>query len=201
MPTEKPTDYLNYWIELINRRGHSSIFATTNKTKKLVELSVAFEFSKSLQHEFSILLENITNNETDPPDCLAEVNGRKVQIELVELIDRNAIEIAKQTGKTAHNDAKQFSKTQWNSDRFIEEVNKVMDRKEEKYKATGKKFEILLMYTAEPWLSPNDAKHWISQQAFEARTSFESAFLLMDYDPSYSQNHWPLFKIYGKTTW
>lgn len=197
MPTEKPTDYLNYWIELINKRGHSSIFATTNKTKKLVELSVAFEFSKSLQHEFSILLENITNNETDPPDCLAEVDGRKIQIELVELIDRNAIEIAKKTGGTAHNDATQFSNTQWNSHRFIEEVNKVIDRKVKKYRAADKKFEILLIYTAEPWLPANSVAAWLSHLTFEERDSFENVFLLMDYDPSYNQNNWPIFKIYG----
>ena len=199
MPTAKPSDYLSYWIELINKRGHSSVFATTNKTKKLVELSIACEFSKSLQYEFSILLENITNCEADPPDCLAEVNGRRIKIELVELIDESAIGIARKTGLTAHNDAKQFLATQWNSDRLIEEVNKTIDAKDKKYKSADKKFEILVIYTAEPWLSPNDVKRWISEQKFEARISFENVFLLMEHDPNYCQSHWPLFKLYGES--
>jgi hypothetical protein len=198
MPTKIPADYLNYWIELINRRGHSSIFATTNKTKKLVELSIAREFSKSLKYEFSIILENVTNCETDPPDCLAEVDGRKMQIELVELIDQSAIHIARKKGLTAHNDSKQFLATQWSSDRLIEEVNRVIDAKDKKYKLADKKIEILLIYTAEAWLSPNDAKRWIFEQTFEALDSFESVFLLMEYDPSYSQTHWPLFQLCGE---
>lgn len=190
---------LSYWINLTNARGHAGGFATANTTgvTEIVELSVATEFAKAFGFVFGVKLENIAGNPHDPPDCIAEIDGRTVQIELVEMVDGQAIAMAKKTGRTAHNDVHQFEATQWDERRFVSKINSLIDQKQRRYQTKGREFECLLIYTGEPWLLPGDVSKWLSNNEFEHRDSFRSIYILMSYDPLYSQDHYPLFNIYG----
>lgn len=199
MNDEPDSEDLRYWVDLMNGRGHAGIFATANTpgVTEIVERSVVRDFAKAMRSLFGVCVEKITTNPHDPPDCLAEIEGRQVQIELVELVDGNALRIAKTSGRTAFNDRRQFLETQWNAERFVKEVNALIDRKDGRYQAKGKVFDCLVIYTAEPLLLPQDVLNWLDVYEFQHRDSFRSIFLLMAYSPSYSQDHSPLFKLYG----
>lgn len=188
-----------YWVNLINDRGHAGEFATANTpgVTEIVESSTTLEFAKALRAVAGISLTNITVNPQDPPDCLTEIDGRQVQIELVELVDGEALAVARKTGRTAHNDANQFIKAQWDADRFLSKVNAIIDNKDKKYQAYDTCFDCLLIYTGEPWLLPKDVSGWLNETEFHHRKSFRCVYLLMCYDPTYSQEHYPLFNIYG----
>ncbi len=126
------------------------------------------------------------------------LDDREVQIELVELVDGHAIQTAKKTGRTAQNDAVQFKKTQLKKDRFEVELNKLIDMKDKTYFAKGQSFDCLLLHTAEPWFLPSEVESWLETVDFKPRESFDSIYLLFDYDPRNSQTHWPVFQISGE---
>ncbi len=190
---------LQYWADLMNsRQGHASEFATANTPgiTEIVERAVAQEFADALVQTEYVALTNVANNPNDPPDCFAKVDNTTVGIELVELVDAKALAKAKK-GCSSQAISGQFLETQWDQDRFTKEVNALIDRKNAKYEAKKQTFDCLLMYTGEPWMLPNDVQTWLANAVFSPRYSFKCVYLLMSYDPGYSQKHWPLFNIYG----
>ena len=191
---------LEYWVDLINsRNGHGGVFATANTSgvTELVERGIAEEFADALAHTDGLLLSDVISNSDDPPDCFATVDDRMIGIELVELVDAKALAKAKK-GHSPFKNSGQFLETQWDRNRFVDKVNALIDAKHHKYKVKSHVFDCLLIYTAEPWLLPNDVTGWLDETTFDPRASFKSTYLLMSYDPSHSQQHWPLFNVYGR---
>jgi hypothetical protein len=182
----------------MNDRGHATDFATANTegVTEAVEKFVAFEFAKALKLTFGIELKNVTTG-PNPPDCLAQTDGCEISIELTELVDGKAIGIAKREGRTSFNDSERFRNAQWDADRFLKEINTLIDRKNCTYTKRGQRYDCLLIYTAEPWLLPNDVVGWLRDIEFESRESLRSVYLLMSYDPTYSPEHYPVFNLYG----
>lgn len=193
-----PND-LNFWIGLGNERGYAGEFATRNTkgVTETVEWSIVREFAKAIRPAFGVSLDNVASNPNDPPDCFADIDDKRVQIELVELVDGDALREAKKTGRTPYNSDEQFLATQWDAGRFVTEVDALIDKKQSKYRINDRPFDCLLIYTAEPWLSPNEVHDWLGKTEFKHRGSFRSVYILMTHDPLYSQEHWPVFNLYG----
>lgn len=129
------------------------------------------------------------------------VGTEELGVELVELVDGSMLARSKYTGRNSFNDISMFNDAQWDSDRFFRDVNKVIDGKSSKYVAREILIDVLLIYSAEPWLDPEDVEGWLSKQSISPRDGIKSAFLLLEYDPGYAQKHgrcWPLFKLYGE---
>ena len=187
------------WPTLVNKRGHASEFATANTpgVTEALEQFIVLEFAEAIHSSFDVSLDNIQSNPQDPPDCFATIDGRCVHIELVEFVDGDALAIAKKTGRNSHNDANQFNKTQWCSGRFLRDLNTLIDKKEKRYQASGKAFDCLLIYSAEPWLLPNEVAVWLRETNIAKRKCFRSAYFLMTYDPLYSREHYPVFRLFG----
>ena len=193
---------LQYWVDWMNsRNGHASDFATANTPgiTEIVERGVVREFADAIAQTEDVLLTNIVSNRNDPPDCFVKVDGRTFGIELVKLVDPKALAKAKK-GCSSRAIGGQFLETQWDQDRFTKELNELIDQKNAKYEAKKQTFDCLLVYTGEPWMLPNNVQAWLADTAFSPRCSFRSVYLLMSYDPGYSQEHWPLFNIYGCLT-
>ena len=185
------------WAALMNsRKGHASQFATSNSPgiTEVVEEDIAQEFAKSLVYTENVSLKDVISNPEDPPDCFGMLNGRRIGIDLVELVDGDALAKAKK-GASPYESCGQFHETQWSRDRFLTKLNGVIDRKHIKYKAKDQMFDCLLIYTDEPWLNAHDVQAWLAETTAIARTSFKSVYLLMSYHPL--QEHWHLFNIYG----
>lgn len=190
---------LRYWADLIKRRrGHAGDFATVNTpgVTEIVEQGIAEDFAEALAHTEGRTLTDVVSNPDDPPDCFATVNDRRIGIELVELVDGQALANAKK-GFSSFLNCGQFRETQWDHDRFKDKLNDVIDRKHKKYAARNQVFDCLLVYTGEPWLLSRNVEAWLDTTTFDPRASFRCVYLLMSYEPGYSQQHSPLFNIYG----
>ena len=188
---------MKFWEALMNsRNGYASQFATSNTPgiTEIVEEDIAREFAKSLLHTENISLTDVISNSDDPPDCFGIVDGKKIGIELVELVDGKALAKAKK-GFSPHKSSGQFHETQWSRDRFLKKLYALIDYKHDKYKAKNQVFDCLLIYTDEPWLNAHDVEIWLAETTVKSRASFKSVYLLMAYHPL--QEHWPIFNIYG----
>lgn len=192
--------YIKDLIQTLNNRGHASSFAQIGKRdRSRVERLIANEFMLSMQSKFGVNFTNITLNKTDPPDCYASLKGRLISIELTELVDGyilSEVQKAKHDNKEVNsNHGSLFNKAQWSIARFEEELNSRIDSKNTKYLKNGQKFNVLVIYTAENWLNPDNVQDWLEEMVVKPRESFGTIYLLMDYMPGHSYN-WPIFKLY-----
>lgn len=191
-----------HWVEVMNRRGHAGVFAaTSHEERKIVERTVVEEWANAMHYLHGEQITDIASAKDDPPDCTAFWNGRPVTVELTELVDGDLLAISDRarkqgTRQTAYDVL--FDQAQWTEDRFINLINKRIDDKDRRYGSKDLRFDILIIYSGEPWLMPGDVKKWISPTTFSARDSFRTAFLTLDYDPS-CPDHWPVLTLFKDT--
>lgn len=185
------------------KRGHAQTFAQdgSQASREMIERIIVSEWAKCLYEKTGICIENIRSNGAGPPDCTAEINGDVMSIEVTELVDGHVIKSIDRSrrGKSpALTGSVLFNRLQWSKDRFFNAIQNLIDDKETKYSSRIPKIEIdvLLVCSAEPWLSPHDLHTWLLSDFLKQRHSFKAAYLIKTYDPSFSKKHWPLFKLW-----
>jgi hypothetical protein len=158
------------------------------------------EWASAVKSEFGLHVTNVRSCQTDPPDCCADIEGRSISIELAELTDGNRLKesvTAIEAGQDLpHHQGQAFLDTQWSRDRFFKELSHLIDKKAKKYESENLVFDVLLVHTDEPWLSPQKVRDWLAEKDVEPRNVFRSAYLLMTYVPGYA-HHWPVFLLFG----
>lgn len=190
---------LRRWANLINERGHASLFARkTAGDKRIVEQQTAAEWALSVRAEFGVEVVDLVLCDADPPDFCGEWQGRRRTVELVELVDgrllRRRVRERKGGGLPVANT---FSEAQWDYGRFTREINRLLDQKQARYATGSQAFDLVVVYSDEPWLRASAVREWLRLTTIQARPAFENAHLLLTYDPSESA-HWPLFNLYGE---
>ena len=187
------------WIVAWNKRGEFG--RSTQQDRKLIERETTNEWARSLKIEFNKDITNIRSSDSDPPDCTAMIGNRCISIELAELVDQariNARVKAVEAGNEPpeyHGEA--FENSQWTIDRFRHRLDALIENKHQKYLNGGQQFDVLLVHSDEPWLSPKYGHNWLSTLIFVPPSTFGSAFFLMTYDPNIP-DHWPVFKLFGE---
>lgn len=196
--TKDDNDELMHWVGEMNKRG---TFAAQNpQDRAVVEASTANEWALAVNEKYGLHVTNARSCEYDPPDCLAESDGRSITIELSELVDSNRLREniaainAEQDPPHLHGQA--FLDAQWSKDRFFGELSSLIDKKAMKYEKNNSVFDVLLVHSDEPWLSPQQVDEWLAEESIVSRTAFRSAYLLLTYMPGGSK-HWQVFKLFG----
>jgi len=87
----------------------------------------------------------------------------------------------------------QFLDERWTQEEFINEVQKLIAKKDGKAKRKNTTFDVLLVYTDEGDLPPDRLEAWLSNLRFSAPNITE-VFLLRSYWPGYRE-YAPLFKL------
>jgi hypothetical protein len=191
------TEGLNRWGEIISKgHGYGGVFNhQTDADKRIVELSTCREWCRSMAAEFNLALGEPRLNPDDPPDCYVTIEGRKLGIELVQLVE-NKHKKRVMKGETPFA-GKLFHDMQWTKGRFSSRLNEEVQKKGAKYRNIGKYVDVLLVHTAETWLNSSQAREWLAEIEIERHPSITSAFLLFDYEPGGESRHWPVFWLYG----
>lgn len=190
-----PADGLEYWIEPINRAGMFGRGSSADKG--IVDRSTVGEFATAANALFGIELSDIADG-ADPPDVVARIGQRPVGFELVELCKSEIREkrLRRARGE-AYSGNDEFNDSQWDQPTFESRVNHLLDKKNALYLKTGFTTDALLIHSDELWLSFSQVEGWLDAVAFAPRSQLRSAYLLLTYDPSYGEAHWPLFRLYG----
>jgi hypothetical protein len=140
---------LKRWVLAMNKRGNFG--RPTSQLKVIVEASTAEEWATAVKAEFGLLVTNICSCQSDPPDCYANFEGRRISIELVELVDGKRL---KETvagidfGKEPpHYQGQAMLETQWSKDRFLKELVNLIDMKNMKYERSKLVIDVLIVHT------------------------------------------------------
>jgi hypothetical protein len=192
---------LEYWMNLINKRGHAGAAARSNKDKEIIELNYADEWANSMEIEFEVCITDLISNVADPPDCLGRVDDQLIGIELMELVqEKILIKIAKAWKK--HNvrltsDSPQiFNDALWSRDKFQRLLAKGISAKQDKYEKSKNNFvaDYLVIYSEEPYLMRNDVTEWLKTFTLPNSENLKKIYLLLSYDPSQNA-HYPIFEL------
>lgn len=202
-------NFLKLAIEVsaaINNRGHATRFARVQgwpDDKDALERDATKEFARSLRAAFGITLTAIKSRLPPTPDCSAICNGREISIELVELVDPKLLSCIaterRTTGRQISSHDELFSAAQWTPERLLAELSRHLDNKNCKRKTANQAADVLLIYTAEPWLELATVRAALHAHGFNKRPFLLSAFFMMSHFPGYGGDdpHWPIFNLFG----
>ena len=190
-------DELDRWVKIMNKsHGYGGVFnRETPEDKAIVELSTASEWRISIETEFGLSVDLPESNPDDPPDCYVKYEGRRLSVELVQLIERKHKQRATQ-GESPYA-GQLFTDTQWTIARFGAALNKIIEKKGTNYKNREILIDVLVIHTDEPWLNSKQAHEWLEEIKIQNHPSISSAFLLFNYEPDRGTQHWPVFRLYG----
>ncbi|PZO51673.1 MAG: hypothetical protein DCF16_11065 [Alphaproteobacteria bacterium] len=163
------------WIDAINARGVFGRTSNDPAVRAMVDRSTAHEFARAMDEQFKVAVTNIRNG-GDPPDILAEVAGRDISVELVEL-------------------RRPAMRAFWSDPELATHIDALVDKKATHY--AGWSVDALVLHTDELWITADLASQCLSVRDWTPRQNIRSAWLLLFADPSWPTQFWPLFRIYG----
>lgn len=194
-------DELDRIVDQINARGHASILARDPADQQIMERIIANYWADAMRTALGANITSIRSNPKpyDAPDCFAMYNGKELSIEVTELVDSNIlakIDKARKVGRNLTSSRELFDDAQWTAERLRNEIEARLNKKNARYSSKGESFDVLVIYTAENWLSPKIIETTLAKSHFAIGDAFKSAYLLSEYYPGYAE-HWPLFTLYG----
>jgi len=160
-------------------RKHANFFNWHDKETK--ELAICSEFVQYLINQNGESFDSIDLG-GDPPDCIATSGESEVAIEIVELVDQNAIEVQIRLNQEYP------SQEPWTTARLMKHLNKLIQQKDnpsEKHKL--KKIYsryITLIHTDEPELMVGDFDHLFKKGSIQSTGLVNEAYILFSYDSS-----------------
>ncbi len=200
---KKSAHSLEDWADLIKSKGMAGELASnTDVERAVVEESVCREWVQAMRLKWAVNLDLAGPSESDPPDYYVFSNGTKKSVELTELKDglfekKFSLAKMKLESYSAYG-GEGFSETQWDQNRFENEIKNRISKKDMKYTAKGYYFDVLLIYSGEQWLLPTDVLNWLERIAIDSPNAFASVYFLLKYSPGFSNEHWPIFHLAGK---
>lgn len=158
-------------------RKHANFFNWHDKETK--ELAICSEFVQYLINEQGESFDSVDLG-GDPPDCVAKSGDNEVAIEIVELVDQNAIE-----AQIRLNEASPVQEP-WTTTRLMMHLNKLIQQKDNpsaKYelKQVYSRY-IILIHTDEPELMVVDFDRLFNKDDIKLTELVTEAYILFSYD-------------------
>lgn len=127
----------------------------------------------------------------DPPDCEAvDAEGRRIGIEVTELVDGSAVEAARHRGAA-------WAWADWSREKFLNGLQSRLASKDGKLLQDGPYDQYLvLIHTDEPALRVSTVEEWLRGHEFKQPTQITRAYLLLSYDPQCGRC--PIFRLRWK---
>ena len=191
-------DDLGRWLRLMNKgHGYAGVFnyGSGKLDKSIVEMSTAQEWCRSIAAEFGVPVGEPEHNPNDPPDSFVNVEEQRLAVENVQLVEKQHKERALKGETPWHGQL--YVDMQWSKERFESRLNDEVQKKGQKYERQALRIDILLIHTAEPWLSSGQAKEWFGEIEIKRHPSITNVFLLFEYEPGREAQQWPVFRVYG----
>ncbi len=191
-------DFLERWIRIGNKgHGYAGVFNYENADdKRIMEKSTIEEWCAAIKVDFGVEMDPPQPNPNDPPDFFVSIKGRRLNVELVQLVDEKHKRRAMK-GETPF--AGQLSlDMRWSKEKLISKLHQILSKKGEKYKETGLEIDVLVIHTAEPWLTSSEVHTWLEGTNIITHSSIRTVFLLFAYEPGRGVDHWPVISVYGE---
>ena len=162
-------------------RGYADYFLWAID-RDMEEWGVVTSLAESLRLDGSLFFEKLRRRgrPNDPPDCEAvDASGRRLAIEVTELVDSEAIR--------AYKRGKIYDWAEWGQDKFLLNLAKCLAAKDERFNALkGGPYDagyVVVVHTDEPLLSYEVVKSFLKEHSFPPCRHVSRAFLVLSWDP------------------
>jgi len=158
-------------------RGYADYFRGQSKGHE--ERSIAYRLLVHLNKELRLKWEyQHRGHGQDPPDCeaIAE-DGRRIGIEVTELVDQHSLEEVVRGGADPLTD--------WGREKLVAHVQRLLDRKDAPDRVQGGPYReyLLAIHTDEPALTADNLERLLLGHTFLETRLITAAFLIASFDP------------------
>ena len=166
------------------RRGHANYWNAGNESQSWMEIGATRDWAKEMNKRgWQINIATIRKNPEPYPDCLAEMGGQKIGVEVTEMVDRKAIE-------------EQNPMPPWPSAKFREYLNERVQEKDERVRDSSLSKQFLLIVTDETYLNEATLSDYLKTFELQQPRHFDGIYVMMSYIPNPSgQGCHPVFEI------
>ena len=194
-------------IENKNRkRGHATCWHAENEFQGPMEVFATRAWAEEMNRQgCQINICTIRKNTERYPDCLAEMDGEKIGVEVTELVDENAIkEHPKipplvepvEPGPHALDKLPQPMPPEWSSDKFEQRLNEIVQRKDRRVKDGSLSKQFLLIVTCEPYLDEETLSGYLKTIKLQQPWHFDGVYVMGSYMPDPDgEGHYPVFEV------
>ena len=184
------------------KREHATYFQTPRKYKSLQEIDSARKWAEAInKRAWQIDLNAIRKSAEQYPECLAEMGGEEVGVELTELVDRNAID--KRPGNPRYQGPDQFLRefpdpplSKWPLSKFERRLREIVKRKDMQAWYRNNRSLFLLVATDEPWLDEETLSEYLDCIELQRPQNIDDVYVMGSYMPDGNgHGHNPVFEV------
>jgi len=165
--------------------------------RKLAEHGAASVLSRFL-HGDDAIHHLAFPSQRDPPDLVLDIEGRRIGIDVTQIVDVDAVQVARRMKKGTHGWTVaelmeiEWPSVEWLDDRLARAVGKIVAKKDHDIRACAAAYdEIYIAVTFdEPGVDFDQARRVIDDLELETAHA-DRAFLLMSYQPGPEFEHYP----------
>jgi hypothetical protein len=200
----------------ITKRGHSQIFSTIKPIEKTdVEYGVVVDWIYAVKLGLGYDLTNLKRGAeiNSAPDFEAEFEGRKIRIELTELVNEKILRRINifhkyaennwkpETGKTSPDDmplapgsSEHNRLRQWDRNTLLSKLVAIIKKKAKSYEDPAViPMDFLVIYTGEH-LTLHQVTDWLHDVGFELSPKLRRVHLMLPYQPEHP-SYYPLYEL------
>ena len=186
--THEERELLEYTKRTVYRnqkRGHANYWYTDNEHQWCMEVGATRDWAKEMNKRgWQINIATIQQNPETYPDCLAEMDGQKIGVEVTEMVDRNAME-------------EQNPMPPWPLDKFHEHLNERVQEKDKRVRDSSLSKQFLLIVTDETYLNKATLSEYLRTIELQQPRYFDSIYVMSSYmpNPPAGQGCHPVFEV------
>ena len=195
-------DALSRTCDRDQKRGHATFWHADNATQAWMEVGAVRNWSAEMNRRgFQIGIGSIRKNSDPYPDCLAEMSGRTIGVELTELVDSEAIREYRRLRKAAGLkwDPLGFPGPPipiWDLDSFQSRLDEILLKKDARVRDSSLVKQFLLIHTDEPWLDEETVSGYLEVLKLKRPKHFDHVYLMLSSVPKVSGNRrYPVFDV------
>ena len=166
------------------KRGHANFWNAVNEDQGLMEVYATKEWAKEMNERgWQIDMGTIRQNPETYPDCLAEMDGKQIGVEVTEMVDRKAID-------------EQNPIPPWLLDKFLEHLSERVQEKDKRVRDSSLSKQFLLIVTDEANLDEATLSEYLKTIELQQPRHFDGIYVMMSYTPNPAeQGYYPVFEV------
>ena len=195
------------------RRGYATGFHVPRELKSLGEVDFTRKWAEEMNRQgCQIDIHTIRKNLEPYPDCLGEIDGEKIGVEVTELVCQEAIEAYPEIPRLVEPGPEQFLGlleqlaslprppifVVWTLDAFQEHLNERVQEKDKRVKDSSLSKQFLLIVTDEPWLGEATLSKYLKATKLQQPRHFDGVYVMGSYTPNPAgkgRGRYPVFEV------
>ena len=184
------------------KRGHATYWHADNKNQGPMEVGATKDWADEMNRRgWQIDICTIRKNSEPYPDCTAVMDGEKIGVEVVELVDENAIKEHPENPR--YEGPEQFLREfsiplppEWPIQKFEKYLREKVCHKDLRVKDGSLSKQFLLIVTDEPRLDEVTLDEHLKTIKLQRPQNFDGVFVMTSYVPDgRGHGHHPLFEV------